>query len=446
MNIIIAGDGEVGFYLAKMLTDENHNITVVDPHQELLKMVESHSDLLTLAGDSTSISVLQNANVKNADLLISVVHDEKINILTAILGKKLGAKRTIARVNNSEYLSEEMKEMFHSMGIDAVVSPEYIAAKEIIRLLNQTAATEVFDFSNGRLSLLLLKLDEKAQILNMTLNEIATKYKDLNYRAVAIHHKGKTIIPRGDDKFQIHDLTYVISKPEGIDQLLEIGGKERIEIKNIMIVGGGRIGKITAIRLQDDFSIKLLEKDKERCNLLVDLLENTMVINGDARSIELLEEEGIANVNAFVAVTRDSETNILTCMMARTLGVPRTIALVENIDYIDIAQNMGIDSIINKKLIAASYIARFTMASEVSATKCLNGIDAEVMEFVVKKGSPVTKQPLYKLNFPKDAIIGGIVRGYDSFIAIGNFQVQEDDRVVVFCLPSAIQKVDKFFR
>ena len=446
MNIIIAGDGEVGFYLAKMLTNDNHNITVVDPHQELLKMVESHTDLLTLVGDSTSISVLQNANVSRADLLIAVVHDEKINILTAILGKKLGAKRTIARVNNSEYLKDEMKEMFHSLGIDAVVSPEAIAAREIIRLLKQNAATEIFDFSEGRLSLFLFKLDEKASVLNMSLNDIASKYKHLNYRAVAIHRKGRTIIPKGDDKFLNGDLSYVITKPEGIDQLLDIGGKERYEVKNIMIVGGGRIGKYTAMQLQDGFSLKLIEMDKERCNFLVDVLDNTMVINGDARSIELLEEEGISNVDAFVAVTRDSETNILTCLMARRLGVPRTIALVENIDYIDIAQNMGIDTIINKKLIAASYIARFTMSSEVSAIKCLNGVDAEVLEFVVKKGSQVTKKPISQLDFPSDAIIGGIVRNEESFIAVGSFQILENDKVVVFCLPSAIKKVDKFFR
>lgn len=446
MNILIAGDGEVGFYLAKMLTDDLHNITVVDPHQELLKMIESHSDLMTIAGDSTSVSVLRNANIRNTDLLISVLHDEKINILTAILGKKLGAKRAIARVNNSEYLTDEMKEVFKNLGIDAIVSPEHIAAKEIIRLLQQTGATEVFDFSNGKLSLLLFKLDEKATVLDMSLNDIAANYNHLDYRAVAIHRKGRTLIPKGDDRFQLHDLSYVISKPEGIDHLLKLGGKERIEINNVMIVGGGRIGKFTARQLENDLSIKLIEMDRDRCEVLGNLLDNTMIINGDARSIELLEEEGISKVDAFVAVTRDSETNILTCLMARRLGVPRTIALVENIDYIDIAQNMGIDTIINKKLIAASYIARFTMSSEVSAIKCLNGVDAEVMEFVVKKGSPVTKKPIYKLDFPKDAIIGGIIRGSESYIAVGNFQIEENDRVVVFSLPGAIKKVDRYFR
>ncbi len=273
MNIIIAGDGEVGFYIAKMLTDENHNITVVDPHQELLKMIASHTDLMTMAGDSTSISVLQNANISKADLLISVLHDEKINILTAILGKKLGAKRCIARVSNPEYLNEETTKIFTDLGIDAIVSPEYIASKELIKLLNQNAATEVFDFSSGMLSLFLFKLDEKAKILNMSLDDIAEKYKHLNYRAVAIHRLGKTIIPKGNDDFQCHDLAYVISKPEGLEQLLELAGKKKINVESLMIVGGGRIGKMTALQTQSKIKTKLIDINIDRCNYLADILK-----------------------------------------------------------------------------------------------------------------------------------------------------------------------------
>lgn len=445
MNIVIAGDGEVGLHLAKELASENHNITIVDPHEELLKMVESHTDLMTITGDSTSIHVLRNANVKKADLLISVVHDEQINIITAILGKKLGAKKTIARVNSLENLTEENKEVYQQLGIDFLVCPEAIAAEEIITLLHQSAATEIFEFSEGKLSLFLIKLERGAPALNKTLSEIASEYSHLDFRAVAIHRNSTTIIPGGDDTFIENDLSYVISKPGGVEELMKLGGKQKIDIRNIMIVGGGRVGRTAARQLEGDLNIKLFELDKERCIFLTDYLEDTLIINGDARDIQLLEDEDIRNMDAFIAVTDNSETNILTCLHARKYGVHKTIALVENIDYIDISQNIGIDTIINKKLITASYIIRFTMGAEVTSIKCLSGIDAEAMEMVARHGSAITKKTLRNIKMPKGAIIGGIVRGEDSYIATGDFQIRENDHVVVFSLPEAIQKVERLF-
>ncbi|HPE55641.1 MAG TPA: Trk system potassium transporter TrkA [Bacteroidales bacterium] len=445
MNIIIAGDGEVGFHLAKMLHDEHHDITIVDPHEELLKMLESHTDILTITGDSTSVTVLNKAKVNKADLLISVLHDETTNLVTCALGKKLGAERTIARINNTEYLAPSTRDMFKQIGVDELVCPESIAADEIIALLKQTAATEIYNFSHGRLSLFLIKLDENALVLNKTLNEVAIEYPQLAFRAVAIHRNSQTIIPRGDDMFLENDLAYVITKPDGIHTLIKLGGKQHIEIKDIMIVGGGRIGRKTAQRLEKNLNIKMVELDKSRSQSLANDLERTLVINGDARDIELLKEEGITDTDAFIAVTDNSETNILTCLHATKLGVRRTIALVENLDYIDISQNIGINTIINKKLISASYIARFTMNAEVTSIKCLSGIDAEVLEFVAKPGSDVTRKPINRLRIPEGAIIGGIVRGKASFIAIGDFQILENDHVVVFALPKAIHKVDRLF-
>jgi len=445
MNILIAGDGEVGLHLAKQLASENHNITIVDPNEELLKMVESHTDLMTITGDSTSISVLKSANIHKTDLLISVVHNEQINIITAILGKKMGAKKTIARVNSLENLSKENKQIYESLGIDAMICPEEIAAHEITDLLHQTGATEIFDFTNKKLSLFLIRLEENAPIMYQSLFQIAKENPHLNFRAVAIHRSGQTIIPKGNDKFLPNDLIYVITKPEGIDDLMEFCGKSRFEIKKIMVVGGGRVGRTACKRLEKEMNIKLFEVDKERCLSLTDYLEDTLVIHGDARDIQLLEEEDIRGVDAFIAVTNNSETNILTCLHARKFGVKKTIALVENIDYIDISQNIGIDTIINKKLITASYIVRFTMGSEVTSLKCLSGVDAEVIELVAKPASAITKNQIKHLNFPDGALIGGFHRGNESFIAMGNSQIEEGDKVVVFCLPHAITKVDKLF-
>ncbi len=446
MNIVIAGDGEVGLHLAQELSSlENQNITIVDPHEDLLKQVESHTDLLAITGDSTSIETLKNANVKKADLLISVLHDERINLLTAALGKQLGAKKTIARINNLEYLKPENEARFKNMGIDALVCPEDIVSQEIANLLSQTAATEVFDFSDGKLFLFLIKLEENAPVVNKTLNDIVSMFPHLDFRAVAIHRNSKTIIPKGDDQFLVNDLSYVVTKPGGIDDLLKLGGKQRIDIRNVMIVGGGRVGRTTAGKLENQLNIKLFEIDKEKSLQLASRLEHTLVINGDARDIQLMEDEDIRGMDAFIAVTDSSETNILACLHARKFGVKRTIALVENIDYIDISQNIGIDTIINKKLSTASYIVKYTMHAEVTSIKCLSGINAEVMELVANPHSMVTKKPIKDLNIPKGAIIGGIIRGNDSYIAVGDFQIEEGDKVVVFSLPESIHKVDKLF-
>ncbi|OQX81474.1 MAG: Trk system potassium transport protein TrkA [Bacteroidetes bacterium 4484_249] len=446
MNIIIAGDGEVGFHLAKMLQDENHDITIVDPHEDLLKMLESSTDILTITGDSSNPKILQDAHVNKADLLISVLHEQETNLLTAAVGKKLGAKRTIARVSNPAYLYKSKKELFQGIGVDEIVSPETIAADDIIDLLKQAAATETFKFSHGLLSLFMLKIEENAYVVNKSLNEIAKENPNLQFRAIAIYRNSKAFIPNGEDVFQPNDLAYVITKPEGIPQLMKLGAKQQIEVKNIMIVGGGRIGKRTAKKLEKTLNIKLIENDKKRCELLAGDLDKTLIINGDARDIDLLEAEDIQNMDAFIAVTNNTETNIMTCLHARKLGAKKTIALVEIIDYIDIAQSVGIDTIINKKLITASYISRFTHSAEVTMLKCLSGIDAEVIELKAQSKSPVIKKTIKELSIPEGSFIGGVVRNKQAFIATGDFQINENDKVVVFAFPKAISKVEKLFK
>jgi trk system potassium uptake protein TrkA len=445
MNIIIAGDGELGAYIAKLLAGQNHNITMINPNKDFIEEIDSHLDLLTIVGDATHIEVLRDAKAAKADLVISVMHEEQPNIVTAMIAKKLGAKRTIARVSNIDNLMPENKKFFQELGIDNLISPENIASVEIVKLLKQSAADEIFDFSEGKLSLFSIKLDERAMVINKSLNEIADEHKDLNFRAVAVHRDGKTIIPRGDFRFHTNDLAYIITKPEGIDQIMKMGGRVKLNINNIMIVGGGRIGRLAAQRLENEMNIKLIEIDKNRCFDLSDVLSETLILNGDSRDLELLEDEGISSMDAFISVTRDSETNILTCLLAKRLGVKRTIALIDNIDFIDVAQNIGIDTIINKKLIAASYVENFTLGENVSLIKCLSGVEAEVLELVAKKGSYITKRPIKHLKLPQDAIIGGIVRDKKGFIALGDTQIQENDKVVVFTMPSAITKVSKQF-
>lgn len=445
MNIIIAGDGEAGFYLAEALVDSNHDITVVDPHDELLKMIESHTDLMTIVGDSNSVSVLKRANVNKADLVISVLHDETINILTAILAKKLGAKKAIARVATLENVSVENRKIYEELGIDYLISPEDIAGLEVIKLLEQPEATEIFDFSDGKLSVFLIKIEEDAPVIGKSLRMIAEERGSLGFRAVAIHRETDTFLPEADTVFEPNDLVYVITKRDAKDELLMLGGKKKVEISNIMIVGGGRVGKVIARRVENSLNVKLIEIDRVRCESLNDLLHDTLIINGDARDINLLEDEGIENVDAFMAVTNSSETNILTCLHAKKFGVKKTIALVENLDYIEISQNIGIDTIINKKLIVASHIIKHSMGDEVTSLKCLSGINSDIVEFIAMQGSPMTRKPIRDLKMPVGALIGGIIRGNESFIAIGDLQIEAGDKVVVFALPGTKHKVEKMF-
>ncbi len=445
MNIIIAGDGEVGFNLAEALVNSNHNITVIDPHEELLKRVESHADLMTVVGQSNSVSVLRQANVDKADLLVSVLHDEHINILTAILAKKLGAVRVIARVNTLEKVKPEYKKIYEELGIDVLISPEDIAGHEVVSLLEQSAATDIVTFSHGKLSVYLFKIVDNAPVIGKTLNQIAEEYNHLDFRAIAIHRNGKTIIPRGEDNFQGGDLVYVISKPSAMDELTQLSGKKQEKISNIIIVGGGRVGKVVAMNMEKEINIKLIEKDHDRCMALSNVLDDTLIINGDARDINVLEEEGIEGIDAFIAVTDSSETNIVSCLHAKKFGIPKTIALVENIDYIEISQSIGIDTIINKKLIAASYIIKHSMGEEVSALRQLSGINADVLELIAAEGSTITKKPLSDQKLPIGSIIGGVIRDNEVFIATGDFQIREGDKVVVFALPGIASKIEKMF-
>lgn len=446
MKIIIAGVGDVGTHLAKLLSEEDHDIVVIDPDPDMLKQVESHIDLLAIEGSSTYINILKEANVKNADLVITVTNSQSVNTLTAILAKNLGAKKTIVRIHHSEYQDQKDRGAFKDLGIDHMIYPEELAASEITGLLKETEATDVFEFSGGKLVMLVLKLEENTPIINMTLRQIALENPHLNFRAVAIHRDSQTIIPTGIEKFLAGDLVCVLTHPKGIKKIKDyIGKRKKMKMQNIMILGGSRIGIKTAKKLEGHGNVKLIEMNKEKSFELADKLKNTLVINGDGRNVELITEEGIENMDAFIAVTGNSETNILSCVLAKKYGVKKTIALIENIDYIDIAQKMGVDTLINKKMIAASHIFQYTMKAEVKELKYLHGINAEVLEFVAKPGSKVTKVPIRELEVPEGATIGGIVRGNEGFIAMGSTKIEANDKVVVFSLPDAVHKIEQYF-
>lgn len=445
MRIVIAGAGEVGTHLAKMLSHDEHEIILIDSEEERLKPIDALIDVLTYEGSATSLDILRETVKKNTDLFIAVAHSEDTNITSAILAKKLGAKKVIARIDNMGYLERGNRDFFKEMGIDHLIYPELIAAKEVIGLLKETGTTEFMDFAGGKLSLYVQKLESNAPVLNKSLEEVANSLGSILYRAVAIKRNDRTIIPRGKEEFHEGDLAYVISTRDGIDEMMKFSGKKNVEARSVMILGGSRIGRHVALNLQHECQVKLIDIDLEKCQTLAETLEDTLVINGDGRNRDLLAEEGLNNMDAFVAVTGNSETNILSCLLAKKMGVMKTIAEVENMEYINLAENTGIDTIINKKIATAGRIFRHTMNPNVTQVKMMTGTDAEVLEFFVSESARVTDGPLRLINFPKDAIVGGGIRDGKPFIATGDTHIQYADRVVVFALPSAFDKLNRFF-
>lgn len=450
MKIIVAGAGEVGRHLAKMLSQVHHDITIIDSSEERLRAASEGADIITVLGKTTSINTLISAGVKNADLFISVspAQEQDVNIVSSLLAKRLGAKRVTARINNEEYLSHENKLLFTELGIDSLFYPEKIVVAELMNLLKQTATSEFMDYSHGKLQLVAFKLNDGSPLIGKSIMDFIDNGDPASiiFRAVAISRDSQTIMPKKDTVFKQNDVVYIISTKEGIGQVMELSGKESLQIKKLMILGGGRIGEMMARQLEKTVEhIKVIELREERASYLSEVLDKTLVINGDGRNSDMLIDEDIKGYDAFVAVTSSSETNIMSCMVAKKLGVPKVIAEVENFEYIKLAEDMGLDTVVNKKLITAGRIFRFTLSNKVRSIKVLYGTDAEILEFIVNPNSKITTNKIKYLKFPEDAIIGGIIRGNKSFMANGDTQILAYDQVVVFAHPSVISKVDKFF-
>jgi len=445
MRVIIAGVGNVGFHLAKLLSQEGQDIVLIDKVADKLKQASNSVDAATIKGTSTSYSVLEEAGVADADLLIAVTSSEEANIATAIIAKHLGAKRTIARISNTEFLYQKDKLNLKHLGIDDVISPESLAAREIKRLLKEVAVTDSFEFEKGLLQLIGVNIDSKSPLKGKSMLEVAKINPDQSFMTVAILRENETIIPYGDTCFEENDHAYFIAQPDGVEKLLFLTGKKKEGVKNVMILGGSRVGFHAAKLLSARYNVKIIERNAQKCFDLADQLPDAMVINGDGRNVELLEEESINEMDAFVAVTGDSETNIISCLVAKKMGVKKTIAMVENMDYIHLSQSIGVDTLINKKLIAANFIFRHIRQGEIVSIASIHGVDAEILEFEVQETSKITREELRNLDFPKAAIIGGVIRDGKGLTTPGNFKFEPKDRVVVLSKLECIKKVEEYF-
>ena len=413
MKIIIAGAGNVGTHLAKLLSREKQDIILMDDDEEKLSTISSNFDLLTVTASPSSISGLKEVGVKEADLFIAVTPDESRNMTACMLATNLGAKKTVARIDNYEYLLPKNKEFFKKLGVHSLIYPEMLAAKEIVSSMR-------WEFCGGALLLIGTKMREKAEILNIPLHQLGGP--NIPYHVVAIKRGTETIIPRGDDVIKLHDIVYFTTTRKYLPYIRKIAGKEDFaDVRNVMIMGGSRIAVRTAQYVPDYMQVKIVDNNITRCNRLTEILDDkTMIINGDGRDMDLLIEEGLKNTEAFVALTGNSETNILACLAAKRMGVEKTVAEVENIDY------MMLDA-------------------DVSNVKCLTFANADVAEFTVPEGAKITKHLIKDLGLPKGTTIGGMIRNGEGVLVTGDTLIRPGDHVVVFCLSMMIKKIEKFF-
>ena len=443
MKIIIAGAGEVGRHLAKMLSSENQDIVLMDNDENRIKDLDGNYDLLTKVGSPTSIKDLEEAGVAEADLFIAVTPEESINMTACMLANNLGAHKTLARIDNSEYSQPKNKDFFEKLGVAHLIYPEMLAAHEIAASLKTSWLRQRTSFCDEALTLLVIKVRENSVIINRTFSTGYFNHK--KYRIVAIKRNNHTIIPAGSDMVLAGDIVYFITTNEHLEFVREQAGKSDFPIRNVMIMGGSRIAQKTIQIVPPQVNVKILERDREKSFSLAEKLNNTLIINCDGRNIELLKEEGIQDMDAFVAVTANSEANILACLAAKRLGVKKTVAEVENIDYIMLAESMDIGTVINKKMIAASYIYQLTLDADVLNVRNLTATDAEVVEFIAKPGAKITKSKIKDLRLPEQVNIGGYVRDGVGYIVDGNTVIIPNDHVIVFCVSSAIRKMERFF-
>jgi len=448
MKIIIAGAGEVGFHLAKLLSFESQDITLIDTNKERLNYAENHLDIKVIKGDAISLELMKNAQVGSSDLFIAVTEQETTNITICALAKQLGCVKTIARISNTEFIHNTEEISFEQLGVDELISPEELASIEIQQLLDQSAFSDSYEFEEGALTLIGTTLEASVPFIGKTVKEAARIFPDIHFMPIALQRQGTqyTIVPRGDTSFEANDLVYFITLKEGVDELYKLTGKNKETIKNVMILGGGKIGFKTAKTLAEKkFNVILVEQNKTKAFEIADQLPDVMVIHGDGRNVEILEEEGLDAMDAFICVTENSETNIMSCLMAKSKQVKKAIALVENMDYFQLSHSIGIDTLINKKLLTANTIFRYIRRGEVVDLTTLSSLNAEILEFIVKSDSKVNGKLIRDLDFPRSATIGGVIKDGEGIIALGDYKIEAGDRVVVCSLPRALSKVESLF-
>ncbi|MFC4872457.1 Trk system potassium transporter TrkA [Negadavirga shengliensis] len=445
MNIVIAGAGDMGYHLAEHLSYENRDITLIDVDKDVLDNISARLDVLTIEGDSASIDVLKKANIHTAHLMLSVTTSEKTNICAAVLAKQLGAKKVIARVRNHDYLYPENRIYFENLGIDSIISPSMLCSKEISRMMKRSTFSDVIEFEGGKLNVVGITLERTSPLVNRKLSDTRSNpiFKDV--RIIAIVRDQRTIIPRGNTVIHNNDHVFFISIKKAVDSIKELIHHKEKDIQSVMIIGGDDLAFSTALEMEKTYGVTLIHNNKERCKWLAERLNETLVIHGDYKNVNLLMEEGLETMDSFLALTESSETNIITSLSAKNHGVYKTIAHVDTREYIHISHSIGVDSLINKKLVAANHVSRYLRKGMVEVVSGIHGVEAEFIQYVVTKNNRLTKKSLKDLHFPDTTIVAGVIRGDEVFIPDGDFHLQLNDKAIVLTLPEAKPVLEKIF-
>jgi trk system potassium uptake protein TrkA len=445
MKIVIAGAGEVGSHLARLLSNQAQDIILIDRNAAQLETALAHFDVITIEGDATSIRTLRDADVKNADLMIAVTSSEETNIIVATLAKRMGAKKTLARIRKSEYMIPSIRKDLENIGIDTLFSPRDLAAAEICRLVTETGLSEMQVFEKGELRVIGVTVRDSMFLAGKNLNELNVSDQPPQLKTIAIQRNDQAIQLSGDTSLKVNDHVYFVATPEGMEFIRSMCTKNKSKIKNIMITGGSSVGYRTAALLEKNYKVKLIEKDREKCIRLAEELNHCLILNGSASDVEFLEEEGLSEMDAFIALTGDTEKNIISSLVAKVHNVRRTIALVENMDYINIAQRIGVDTLINRKLIVANEIVKYVRPGYVKAMMRLPDMEGEVIEYEVLQGSSLARRPINDISLPTDVTIAGVIKGSTGIIAHDGVILEEGDNVIVYAMPKAVSALEELF-
>ncbi len=445
MRILIIGAGDIGFQLSKRLSRQKHDITMIDSDPQKVKQACEQLDAFVLEGSGSSYKTLKAANLADMEIVAAMTDRDETNLLACKLAKKVGVPTTIARVRDPEITTEDYILSPAELGTDLIIHPEKETADDVVSLIHNPHATYAIEIEGGRIELLGLTIDQNSALLYIPLRQLGARLRDLQLCIVAINRNYETIIPKGDDMFIPGDQIFIVSHHDHAVQFTELLGKRDIPIRDVMIFGGGLVSRFIAQSLEDEANVKIIESNPERAHRLADALPHTLVIQGDGTDFDLLDNEGISEMDAFIAVTGDDENNIITTLLAQHVQVPRAIALVNKVANISIAPKIGLDAVVSKQLLTVNAVQRYIHQQQVATIEGLPGIDAQLIEYIVGPDCKIIRKPLIDLGFPKDAIIGSVLRGDTILTPQGGTQIRSGDKVVVFTLPQALSELDNLF-
>ena len=445
MKIVVAGAGNMGFHIAQLLANEKHDIILIDVDEDVLSYAGSHIDVFTMKGDSSSLELLKSIEVEQADIFIATSTFDQNNLISSMYAKKLGAKQTIARVSNTEYLEKNNAELLASMGVDHIINPKELAAREIELLVKKYVITNDYEFEGGQISLVGFLLGDSPYFLDQSVGQINSKTKNKWFKPIAILRENETIIPDENTVFRKNDHVYLLLRNSETQRLYDRLGKEKKQIRNIMILGGSSLALHTAKKLENKYNVSIIIEEKEKCTECADELHKCLIVQGSPTNFELLKEEGLDKIDVFIALTDNSETNILTCRMAEQEGVIKTIAMVDNTAYFHLSHSIGVDTLINKKLLAANSIFRYVRKGHVEDLTTLHGVDAEIIEYIISEKSRLAGKLAGKLDLPEDTILGAILRGDECLIETDKVDLRVGDKVIILARPKSVNQIQKFF-